>query len=167
MRSLAERFRKWFDYEEDAHEKVLASLETVPTVRRGENGYQKCLDLLGHIAAARGLWLYRMGVAETGPESYEELFPEGVTLDDARARIEAMHRAWEPYLKVLDDAELGRLFRYHAIEGDALENSVEDLLAQLFGHSFYHRGQIASLVRGLGGEPAVTDYVFWTRRAVE
>ena len=167
MRRLSDRFRKWFDYEEDAHQKVLASLETVPESRRGEKGYQKCLDLLGHIAAARGLWLYRMGVAKNGPASYEELFPEGLTLEEARARIEEMHRAWEPYLEGLDDAELARVFRYRAIEGDALENPVEDLLAQLFGHSFYHRGQIASLVRELGGEPAVTDYVFWTRRAVE
>jgi uncharacterized damage-inducible protein DinB len=44
---------------------------------------------------------------------------------------------------------------------------VEDILTQLFGHSSYHRGQVALLIRDLGGEPAVTDYVFWVREPVE
>ena len=34
-------------------------------------------------------------------------------------------------------------------------------------HSWYHRGQIATLVRALGAEPAVTDFVFWSRELVE
>jgi uncharacterized damage-inducible protein DinB len=38
-----------------------------------------------------------------------------------------------------------------------------DILAQLFGHSWYHRGQIAMLVRAAGGEPAVTDRIDWCR----
>lgn len=43
---------------------------------------------------------------------------------------------------------------------------VEDILTQLFGHSWYHRGQIALLVRACGGQPAETDFVFWTREPV-
>jgi uncharacterized damage-inducible protein DinB len=43
---------------------------------------------------------------------------------------------------------------------------VEDILAQLFGHSSYHRGQIAMLVRAAGGEPAVTDLIYWCREGV-
>jgi len=30
--------------------------------------------------------------------------------------------------------------------------------------SWYHRGQIAALVRAMGAEPAVTDLVFWARQ---
>jgi len=44
---------------------------------------------------------------------------------------------------------------------------VEDILAQLFGHSWYHRGQIALLVRSIGAEPAATDFVYWTREAID
>jgi uncharacterized damage-inducible protein DinB len=43
---------------------------------------------------------------------------------------------------------------------------VEDILAQLFGHSWYHRGQIAMLVRTAGDEPAVTDLIYWCRKDV-
>jgi len=44
---------------------------------------------------------------------------------------------------------------------------VEDILAQLFGHSWYHRGQIALLVRSIGAEPAATDFVYWAREAID
>ncbi len=43
---------------------------------------------------------------------------------------------------------------------------VADVLTQLHGHSLYHRGQIASLVRAAGGEPAKTDFIFWSRESV-
>ena len=78
--SLTDRFRHWFDYETDVHAMVVASLGTVPEDKRGDAAYQKALDLLAHIAAARSLWLFRFGVAETGPDSAEELFPRGNTL---------------------------------------------------------------------------------------
>ena len=40
--SLSDRFRQcqWFDYERDAHGKVVASLGTVPEHRRGDVAYQ-------------------------------------------------------------------------------------------------------------------------------
>jgi uncharacterized damage-inducible protein DinB len=78
-----------------------------------------------------------------------------------------MHGEWDDYLAGLGDAELDRVFEYRALEGDRFRNRVEDIVTQLFGHSWYHRGQIASLVRELGGEPAATDYVFWVREPVE
>jgi uncharacterized damage-inducible protein DinB len=42
----------------------------------------------------------------------------------------------------------------------------KNVLIQLFGHSLYHRGQIALLLRRIGAEPASTDFVFWTRQAI-
>ena len=43
---------------------------------------------------------------------------------------------------------------------------VEDILTQLHGHSLYHRGQIALLLRAMGAEPVSTDFVFWTRESL-
>jgi len=164
--SLTDRFRRWFDYERDAHTKVVASLGTVAEDRRGDVAYEKALDVLAHIAAARSLWLFRFGVAETGPETAEELFPRGNTLADVEAQLGSMHERWSEYLGSLDDDKLARIFEYRSIEGGRFQNRIEDLLTQLFGHSWYHRGQIASMVRSLGGEPAVTDYVFWSREII-
>ncbi len=101
MTMLADRFRRWFEYERDSHGKVLASLEALsedqPDAESDER-FQKCVDLLAHIAAARELWIFRFGVSETGPSTADELFPKGHDLSEARAALDAMQTKWEAYL---------------------------------------------------------------------
>ncbi len=161
--SAVERFRRWFEYEVDAHAKVLASLSTVPAGNRSSPEFHKAVEVLGHIAAARQMWLFRFGVADRRPD---ELFPRGLSLEGVAGRLREVHAAWADYLGRLTDGELDRVFEYQSWEGQRFRNRVEDILTQLFGHSWYHRGQIASLVRAAGGEPAVTDFVFWCREPI-
>jgi uncharacterized damage-inducible protein DinB len=66
----------------------------------------------------------------------------------------------------LDERELSRVFEYQSWDGPRYRNSIEDILTQLFGHSWYHRGQIALLLRSSGSEPAATDFVFWCRAPI-
>lgn len=157
--SMVERYRRWFAYEQESHRSVLASLRAVPASGRGAS-YQRALDLFGHLIAARRLWLHRFG---RGEDATPELFPRSVTLEEVEAGLQAVEVGWGRYLESLDDDEVARAFDYRSYEGDRYRNVVEDILTQLFGHSWYHRGQIASLVRQCGGEPAVTDFVYWTR----
>lgn len=161
--AACEQFRHWFDYEKQSHALVMAAFAAAPPAARTEPGFQKALDLLAHTIAARRLWLHRFGALPEGPG---DIFPAGVPLIDLAERLAAMERPWADYLARLDDAELERVFRYHALDGRAFENSVREVLTQLFGHSWYHRGQIALLMRGCGATPAITDYVFTARRAV-
>jgi uncharacterized damage-inducible protein DinB len=167
MTTLADRYRRWFAYEKDAHEKTLQSLRTVAEERRDHPSFGKAMSLVGHLVAARQLWLFRLGIREQAPRTAAEFFPEGLTLDDLSSRLRDIHREWDDYLQGLDDTELSRVFEYRALEGDRYRNRVEDIVTQLFGHSWYHRGQVASLVRELGGQPAATDYIFWVREPVE
>jgi uncharacterized damage-inducible protein DinB len=163
MASFADQYRRWFEYEKDSHAKVLASLAAVPSDLRGSEAFQKAVSLAGHMIAARWLWLFRLGAAAKPPADF---FPRGMTLEELERRLHEMELAWSGYLDGLTDAELGRRFQYRSLEGEWYRNTVEDILAQLFGHSWYHRGQIAALVRSLGCAPAVTDLVFSTRQAI-
>jgi uncharacterized damage-inducible protein DinB len=165
---LADRFRRWFDYEKDAHEKTLASLEALTPAQKESHEYAKASGLLAHIVLARWLWLTRLGIVAPGnaPTSDDDYFPTGVTTEDLRRRLDAMQQAWSRYLATLDDDALANVFRYHALDGPEFTNTVEEVLTQLFGHSWYHRGQIASLVRAAGGDPAATDLIYWARRPV-
>jgi uncharacterized damage-inducible protein DinB len=168
MTSMADRFRRWFEYEKDSHAKVLASLQAVPMHLRDSDEYRKAVSLLAHIVLARWLWLVRLGVAplEKAPREPEAFFPRDVTVGDLPGKLAEMEETWEVYLARLDDAELARVFEYRALDGAGFRNTIDDILSQLFGHSWYHRGQIAQLVRGLGAEPAVTDFVYWAREPV-
>jgi uncharacterized damage-inducible protein DinB len=161
--TLLDRYRRWFDYERDSHVKVLASLASVPEASRSSPAFAKAVTLLGHLAAARQLWLFRFGAAAEAPRDF---FPAGLGLTELGERVERVQSAWSAYLECLDDAQLARVFEYQSLDGGRYRNTVEDILTQLFGHSWYHRGQIASLVREAGGEPAVTDFVFWTRQPI-
>jgi uncharacterized damage-inducible protein DinB len=159
---LTDRYRRWFEYEQDVHGKTLASLQDVSTELRKSAEFQKAVNLFGHLIAARRMWLHRFGVSgETA-----ELFPEQVQLDELPGRLGQIHHAWKSYLSTLNDAELSREFEYQSYEGPRFRSSIEDILTQLFGHSWYHRGQIAMLLRSIGAEPAVTDFVFWSREPI-
>jgi uncharacterized damage-inducible protein DinB len=162
--NLIDRYRRWFDYEKDAHIKVLASLDSVPEENLSSREYQKALTIMAHIMAARQLWLFRFGVNSDKPKDF---FPTGLTLPDVIERVEQVHTTWSSYLERLSDSDLARAFDYESLDGGRFRNTVEDILTQLFGHSWYHRGQIASLVRAAGGEPAITDFVFWTREPIK
>lgn len=157
------QYRRWLAYERDAHQKVLASLDGVSTGQRADPHFQKALDLAAHLVAARRLWLFRLGGVSEAPRA---LFPTGTRLADLPAAFEAMHAEWDAYLDAAGAGEIERVFEYTAFEGGRFRSRVDDILAQLHGHSWYHRGQIAMLLRQIGAEPAVTDFVYWSREAV-
>ena len=161
--SMIDRYRRWFDYEKDAHAKVLKSLASVREDKRGSPAFVKATSIMGHIVAARQLWLYRLGIRSDAPTDF---FPQGLTLADLDARLSEMHAAWTSCLGRLNDSDLAREFTYQSLDAGRFRNSIEDIFTQLFGHSWYHRGQIASLVKLAGGEPAATDFVYWTRQEV-
>ena len=162
-RELAGRFQRWFEYERDAHEKVLHSLESVPADRQAHPEFERALAILAHVAAARRLWLVRLGVLP-GPQG--TLSPENLTLAEAADLLQSVHGPWAEFLARVTDEELGRVVEYQSLDAGRFRNRVEDVLAQLFGHSWYHRGQIAMLIRAAGGEPAVTDLIYWCREGV-
>ncbi len=161
--SLVDRFRRWFEYERDSHAKTLAAMNAVPDEQRQSKEFQKAVYLMGHIVAARRMWLFRFGILR----EKVELFPQDVEFTQLSEQIEEMERNWSQYLSGLDEAELGRVFEYESYEGERFRNTIEEILTQLFGHSWYHRGQISQLLRSIGAEPAVTDFVYWSRQAVD
>jgi uncharacterized damage-inducible protein DinB len=160
---MIERFRHWFEYEKDAHAKTLKAFQTVPDTQHSSREFQKAITLFAHILTARKLWLYRFGVSS---EPIFDLFPQNIALENLGALAEDMHRIWDAYLGQLNDEELGRVFTYQSLDNKRFRNTIEEILTQLFGHSLYHRGQIAQLVKALGGEPAVTDFVYWSRESL-
>jgi uncharacterized damage-inducible protein DinB len=151
--------RRWFAYEKESHAKVLAALRAVPPEKRGDD-FERAVSLFAHLMAARQLWLFRFGVRKEAPV---EFFPKGVSLEELSARVERTQAEWSAYLDRLTDEELGRTFTYKSLDAGWFRNRIEDILTQLFGHSLYHRGQIALLLRQAGAEPVSTDFVFWTR----
>jgi len=163
MNNLVDRFRHWFAHESHAHAKLFESLESVPDEGRSSAEYLRAVGLAAHLTAARSVWLFRLG---GGPQYSGGVFPANRRLEDVRADWLDARRRWNEYLDRLDDADLSRVVEYQSSNGGRFRNTVEEILTQLLGHSPYHRGQIAMLVRQAGGTPALTDYIFWRREPI-
>jgi uncharacterized damage-inducible protein DinB len=157
-----DQFRRLFEYEQDAHHRVLDSLRRAESDHHDDADVAKAVDLAAHIATCRDMWLRRIRRYSPLPQT---LFPGGVTVSEVEREFARIEAQWHEYLDALDDAELTRQCEYVSYEGGAFRNSVHDILVQLFGHSLYHRGQIALLIRRSGSVPAATDFVFWSRRS--
>jgi uncharacterized damage-inducible protein DinB len=160
---LIERYRRWLEYEIDAHVKTVESIRSVPLERQSGSDFRKALAIFGHMVAARRVWLFRLGIA---PAPQGSLFPENPDLDDTASQWRETADLWNSYLGSLTDEDLFKNFEYQSIDGGRFRNQIEDVLTQLFGHSSYHRGQIAMLVRSAGGKPAITDFIYWCREAI-
>ena len=94
------------------------------------------------------------------------MFPDKAELAEVSSDLRSVQELWSRYLASLTDEELARTIEYKSLDAGRFRNRMEDILTQLFGHSSYHRGQIATLVRAAGGEPAATDYIYWCREPV-
>ncbi len=161
--TMIERYRRWLDYEADAHSKTLQSLETVSPENRSTTEFQRAISLFGHLVAARRLWLFRLGILPTPPATF---FPTNLELSQIAQQWQETHQQWADYLAGLTNKALDQVFEYQSSDSGRFRNVMEDILTQLFGHSWYHRGQIAMLVRQAGGQPVVTDFIFWCREPI-
>lgn len=161
--SLSQRVNRWYEYEKDSHQKTLSMLHSVPASRRDDPLFQKAVDKFAHVIYARRMWLFRFGKLAARPQ---QVFPSGVELEALADLIDETYRLWDAHMSSLRDEEILRTFRYQSLDGDSFENTVEDILLQLHGHSLYHRGQVATLVSLCGGTAVDTDFVYWSRRNV-
>lgn len=86
----------------------------------------------------------------------------GTKLDELVSLLENMEQLWDEYLQRQTDDQISLVLEYESFDSGRCRSLIEDILAQLLGHLWYHRGQIASLVKAAGGQPAATDLIYWS-----
>ena len=133
-----------------------ANRETVDSL--GERAPERSLRWMAHIVGAEYLWLARL----KGEASSLAVWPE-LGVDACREQVSALARLWPEFLEAHRESLAGTV-SYTNTKGEAWTNSVEEILTHVTVHSAYHRGQIASDVRGAGMAPAYTDYIHAVRQ---
>jgi uncharacterized damage-inducible protein DinB len=72
-----------------------------------------------------------------------------------------------PYLDTLELEELQRQVQFPWAEqlaerfGSARPATLAETILQITSHTMYHRGQVNTRVRELGGEPRLADFIAW------
>jgi uncharacterized damage-inducible protein DinB len=113
------------------------------------------LRLLAHIVGAEWLWYSRL----RGEPPRDAVWPE-LSLDDCERSVDLICGFWKEYVS---DAPLEKTISYVNSKGEPWTSRVEDVLTHVILHGAYHRGQIATVVRSSGQEPAYTDYIHCAR----
>lgn len=145
---MLEHLKCMFRYDDWANRLAAQSLEQdPPTPARAA----ACMD---HILAASWLWMDRI----TGRPQRMAVWPS-FDREERWRQMDELEAAWSDYFASLSLSELERQFSYTNSKGEHHSNSVAAVLWHLPLHSSHHRGQIALLVRGAGGEPAYTDFI--------
>lgn len=151
---LLAHFRRQYAYDEWANREVLASLRASPSGGR-------TLQLLAHILSAERLWLERI---RNRPQT-QPVWPE-FSFDTCEVQIDELALSWHECLGQLSGARLSTEVAYKNSKGEPWASTVQDILTHVLLHSAYHRGQIASVVRASGQQPAYTDFIHAIRQGL-
>ena len=137
-----------FAYNDWANREEVSRLATIAPSPRA-------LRIVAHIIAAEWLWLARLRRDEPRLAVWPEL-----TLDQCAIEIESLRDAWNGYLH---EAVYDTVIDYTNSKEERFSNRAGDVLTHVILHGAYHRGQIATIVREGGDEPAYTDYIHCIR----
>jgi uncharacterized damage-inducible protein DinB len=152
---LLEHMRRQFAYDEWANREVLSGLKA------SGNPPLRPRQLMAHILSAERLWLERL----TKQLQSLPVWPD-FTFDQCEAQIVEVAQLWHNFSGHLSPAGLLDTVVYKNTKGEPWTSTVEDILTHVVLHSAYHRGQIASLVRASGEQPAYTDFIHAVRQGL-
>jgi uncharacterized damage-inducible protein DinB len=116
-------------------------------------------DRLHHIHIVQRSFRWIIGDRQTAFEftTTEDFRPPGALKEYARE----YHVEMAAFLDGLSDVRLAERIVVPWFRDPPLELTVARALAQGAMHSHYHRGQNATRLRELGGEPPMTDLIVW------
>jgi uncharacterized damage-inducible protein DinB len=156
--------RSLYAYNEWANARFFEAVARLDESRRTaplESSFPTVIDTLGHIVGAEWIWLSRWrGTNPTGVPDWLE----APTLEGLRSRLSRVESERAAFLEGLSVEDLERPLAYRTLDGTAHSTRLLDLLLHLVNHSTYHRGQLTTLLRQVGGAPPATDYVVYTRQ---
>ena len=116
---------------------------------------------LVHICGAENVWLQRF-VNVPNPKMLTAAdLPK---LDDLKTKWGEVEKGMLAYVGSLTEERLAESLSFLNFKGEPVNNIVWQSLQHLVNHGTYHRGQITSMIRQLGGTPANTDLIAFYRQ---
>ena len=144
-------FLKLYQYNAWSNARVLNCLKHQAVVD------EKILTLMGHIVAAKFLWLHRIkGLPAPKVKLWGSYtFPQLLEMADD------VGKQWIEFVESTENFD--RELTYRNYVNEPYTNNVENIMIHLVNHSSYHRAQIALLLRQKGYEPVNTDFITYDR----
>jgi uncharacterized damage-inducible protein DinB len=115
-------------------------------------------DTLFHMLWAEWVWLLRWQ-GDSPQEMFDPAdFPD---LERLRKKWAEVELAQSECVQALTDEALEKLLSYVNLQGETWTYSLWQMMMQIVSHSAYHRGQVTTMLRQLGAEPLMTDFLLF------
>ncbi|HXT86146.1 MAG TPA: DinB family protein [Verrucomicrobiae bacterium] len=153
--------RLLYAYNSWANHRVLDACTPLDAAKIAQNlhsSFPSVRDTLRHIMLAEWLWLERWLGRSCGFPADE--FPDLASL---RSRWQKIETDLNAFVQQLSAADLERIVEYKNTKGHTFSNPMWQMLQHVVNHGTYHRGQITTMLRQLGGTPIATDLIGFYR----
>lgn len=158
-------FQQLFDYNYWARDRQLQACRALTEeqfLRPLGNSFPSVRDTLAHMVGSEWVWLERW--QGRSPKSSDadllefsaENFP---SLEAIRERWVVVERDVRDYLVGLSEESLSHLLSYVNVAGETWTYPLWETLLHVVNHGTYHRGQVTTLLRQLGAQPASIDFL--------
>jgi uncharacterized damage-inducible protein DinB len=158
MTPTREYFAEMFDYMQWGDRLMIVAARTVVDEEYYKDqgiSYGSVHKLMVHCLAAQWVWLSRWrGENPTRLESHDD-YPTRSALEQ---RWPLVHSALFDFLGLQSGHSLARVIQYKNMKGEHLAIPLSDLMLHVIDHASYHRGQIASMIKRAGGQPAAISF---------
>lgn len=135
-------------------------LDEAELIRDLGSSFSSIRDTLVHMVSADWVWLCRWkGNSPTGVPGSWNLS----SLAAVRHRWEVIEDDRSTFLTLLTEQTLSGEIVYRTLSGQQYRAPLWQLMRHVVNHATYHRGQITTMLRQLGWEPASTDLVLFHR----
>ena len=157
--------RELYDYNHWANQRVLSAMTPLTDdmfTRNMGNSFVSLRDTLAHILGAEWIWLERwLGRSPKALLSVSD-FP---TLQALQRRWAAVRLDQNQYIQTLVPDRLNDNVSYINTRGERYSYALWRQMLHVVNHSSYHRGQVTTLLRQMGAEPAGTDLLVYYDQA--
>jgi uncharacterized damage-inducible protein DinB len=142
------------DYHYWARDRLFNALEPLTPeqyTRDLGSSFTSIRDTVTHVYAAEWAWYQR----------WQGESPTALLPSDRFGDLAALRQAWSEheqkmraYVGSLGEANVGCVLEYKLLSGQAGASPVWQMVQHVVNHASYHRGQITTMLRQLGAQPA-------------
>ena len=115
------------------------------------SSFKSIRDTLAHLYSAEWAWYQRwQGTSPAAALPFEQ-FPDVATIRQEWSTLESRVRG---FLDARTDSDITRVIEYRMLNGTPGSSPLWQMVQHIVNHGSYHRGQLTTMYRQLGAEPA-------------
>jgi len=158
-----ETIRQLFDYNFWANQRTVAGCESIDNERflqQVGGSFGSVRNTLAHIMDVE--WLYHERWQGRAPTSFPKA-EDYSNLSDIKTRWKSIDADMSRYVGALSANDIKRVAEFRSTKGILFRHPLWETMQHLVNHSTYHRGQVTTLLRQLGGNAQASDMIVFYR----